>query len=153
MFIGFLGVVLMGVMAVVPAKAQTDLTRADTKRDTMLPAYDVAKEVKIQGTIQKVEVSDTDGPPGTHILVQTTSGVVDAHLGVGAASKPQYLGIAAGQSVSVIGMMQTLGGTNVLLARVLTTPNHIFVLRNEHGIPVRATPRGSTAAKALQKGL
>jgi hypothetical protein len=77
------------------------------------------------------------------------AGVVDAHLGFGAASKPKYLGISAGQSVTVIGMMQTIGSANVLIARILTTPNRIFVLRNEHGVPIRAIPRRSARAKTF----
>jgi hypothetical protein len=115
----------------------------------MVPVYDVTKEVKVQGTIQKIDDFGASGPIGTHIMVQTAQGVVDAHLGFGAASKPEYLGIAEGQSVTLTGMMQTFGDTNVLMARILTTSNHIFVLRNEHGIPVRALPRGSSRAKSL----
>jgi hypothetical protein len=143
-----------GVMATTVAKAQSpDLTQASVTAKTMIPAYDVNKEVRIQGTIQKIDAAGTSGLTGTHILLQTANGIVDAHLGFGAASKPAYLGIAAGQKVIVTGMMESLGTGNVLLARILTTSNHIFVLRNEQGIPVRATPRGSAAAKALQKGL
>lgn len=129
-------------------KAQVNSPSADTKTNTMVPAYDLTKEVKVQGTIQKLDGFGTSGPIGTHILLQTTSGMVDAHLGFGAASSPKYLGIAAGQSVTVTGMMETIGGTNVLMARILTTSNHIFVLRNEHGIPVRAVPRGTLPAKS-----
>ena len=114
----------------------------------MVPAYDLTKEVKVQGTIQKIDGFGTSGPVGTHILLETPNGLLDAHLGFGAASGPKYMGIALGQNVTVTGMMQTVGATNVLMARILTTPNHIFVLRNEHGIPVRAVPRGSLPAKS-----
>ena len=136
-----------------PAKAQTAQSAPSGARtNTMLPAYDVTKEVKIQGTIQKIDGFGVSGPVGTHILLETSAGVVDAHLGFGAASNPKYLGIAPGQSVTVTGMMGTIGTTNVLMARILTTPNHIFVLRNEHGIPVRAIPRGSMPRKSFSSG-
>jgi len=125
-------------------KAQTTATSAaDVRTNTLLPAYDVSKEVKIQGTIEKIDTTGANGLAGTQIFVQTANGVVDAHLGFGAASKPSYLGIWQGQSVTLTGMMQTLGSNNVLLARILTTSNHIFVLRNEHGIPVRTIPHSS----------
>ncbi len=147
LFIIFL---MLAFIAVAPAKAQTAAGSAgDVRTNTMVPVYDVTKEVKVQGTIQKIDGFGTSGPIGTHIMVQTAQGVVDAHLGFGAASKPEYLGIAEGQSVTLTGMMQTFGDTNVLMARILTTSNHIFVLRNEHGIPVRALPRGSSRAKSL----
>lgn len=132
-----------------PMNAQVDASpQTSSKTNTMVPAYDLTKEVKIQGTIQKIDGFGTSGPIGTHILLQTPSGTVDAHLGFGAASSPKYLGIAAGQSVTVTGMMETVGSTQVLMARILTTANHIFVLRNEHGIPVRAVPRGAMPPKS-----
>lgn len=125
------------------AIGQSESSATAGRMSTMLPAYDVTKEVKITGTIQKIDGFGTNGPIGTHILLQTAAGVVDAHLGFGAASSPKYLGIATGQNVTVVGMMEPVGSGDVLMARILTTSNHIFVLRNEHGVPVRAVPRGS----------
>lgn len=148
----FMAVMLVALSPAGVARAQDrDVAQSSPQANTMLPAYDLTKEVKIQGTIQKI-VTDTDALGGTHIQVQTASGIEDVQLGFGAASKPENLGIAPEQNVTVIGMVYTAGSSSMLLARVLTTPNHIFVLRNEHGIPVRATPRGSTHAGALQKG-
>jgi hypothetical protein len=149
LFVAALPAVLTASTLVALAKAQT----SDAKTNAMMPVYDVTKEVKVQGTIQKIDGFGTNGPIGTHVLIQTATGVVDAHLGFGAASQPKYLGIAPGQSVTVTGMMETMGTTNVLMARILATTNHIFVLRNEHGIPVRAVPRGSMPSRSLQGGL
>ncbi|HKS67028.1 MAG TPA: hypothetical protein VJR26_07300 [Candidatus Acidoferrales bacterium] len=129
--------------------AQTRSSAAVRASNTMVPAYDVAKEVKVQGTIQKIDGFGTSGPIGTHIFIQTAAGTIDVHLGFGAASKPGYLGIAPGQSVTVIGMMETVGSASVLMARILTTPNHIFVLRNEHGFPIRGIPRGRARMKTF----
>jgi hypothetical protein len=146
----FIILLILGFIAAAPAKAQTaGSSSADARANTMAPVYDVTKEVKVEGTIQKIDDFGTNGPVGTHIMVQTAQGVVDAHLGFGAASTPEYLGIAQGQSVTLTGMMQSFDGTNVLMARILTTSNHIFVLRNEHGIPVRAIPRGSARTKSI----
>jgi hypothetical protein len=132
--------VLSGALSI-PTKAQTSSSRV--KANTMVPAYDLTKEVKVQGAIEKIDSFGRSGPIGTHILIQTASGVVDAHLGFGAAASRRYLGISVGQNVTVIGMMESVGNSSVLMARILTTPSHIFVLRNEHGIPIRGIPRGS----------
>jgi hypothetical protein len=133
------------LVGVAPAKAQAP----EATRNTMVPAYDLTKEVKVQGTIEKIDGFGTNGPIGTHILIQTAAGTVDAHLGYGSASNPKQLGIAVGQSVSVIGMMETVGNSNVLMARILTTPSRIFVLRNEHGVPIRGVPRRNSDTKTL----
>jgi hypothetical protein len=143
-WMAFISMCAMALLAGAAVNAQTAATpAADVRTNTMLPSYDVTKEVKVQGTIQKIDTSGTNGLIGTQVLIQTASGVVDAHLGYGPASKASYLGISQGQSVTIVGMMQSVGNNNVLLARLLTTANHIFVLRNEHGIPVRAVPRSS----------
>ncbi|MGH9733401.1 MAG: hypothetical protein ACRD8A_02265 [Candidatus Acidiferrales bacterium] len=103
----------------------------------MVPAYDISKEVKVQGVIEKINGFGNSGPIGTHILIQTPAGVVDAHLGFGSAASSKNLGISVGQNVTVIGMMETVGRSSVMMARILTTPSRVIVLRNEHGIPVR----------------
>jgi hypothetical protein len=142
-------VTAMSLMVPRPTGAQMRSWAAVPTSNTMVPSYDLAKEVKVQGTIEKIDGFGRSGPIGTHIFIQTASGTIDAHLGFGAASKPRHLGIAPGQNVTVIGMMEVVGRRNVLIARILTTPNHIFVLRNEHGVPIRGIPHGSAHTKTL----
>ncbi|HLV93783.1 MAG TPA: hypothetical protein VKS44_01215 [Candidatus Acidoferrales bacterium] len=139
----------IGLVGAHSLNAQTRSSAGVPTSNTMVPSYDLAKEVRVQGTIEKIDGFGTSGPIGTHIYIQTAAGTIDAHLGFGAASKPGHLGIAPGQSVTVIGMMEIVGRTNVLIARILTTPNHIFVLRNEHGVPIRGIPHGSARAKTF----
>jgi hypothetical protein len=146
--LGTLGLYVVAAHAQEESIARSD-ARGHAKPNAMVPAYDLAKEVKIQGTIGKIDAFGTSQSTGTHISIETASGVVDVQLGFGAESNPTYLRIAQGQSVTAIGMMQEAGMSKVLVARILTTPSHIFVLRNEQGIPVRATPRRSAPAKTL----
>jgi hypothetical protein len=144
----FLSISALGIISVAPAIAQS----ASPSSNSPMAAYDVSKEIKVQGTIQKIETAGSTGPVGTHILVQTSQGVVDAHLGFSSAVAPANLGVSEGENVTLIGMMQTLGGSNVMLARVLTTSSRVFVLRSERGIPVRAVPSGSFRTASLLKG-
>jgi hypothetical protein len=117
------------------------------------PTYDLSKEIKIDGTIDKIETNSSGGPIGTHLLVISAQGVVDVHLGASAAVTAKNLGLTVGESIHVTGMMASLGGNSVLLARILTTSNHIYVLRNEHGAPIRSLmPRGAASSANSQKG-
>ena len=117
------------------------------------PVYDLAKEINIQGTIQKIETVSGSGVLGTHLQLQTAQGIVDAHLGTGAVASTKTLGLVTGQTVTITGMMADVDGAPVLLARVLTTSNHIFILRNERGLPARAImPRGSASSTNVQRG-
>lgn len=117
------------------------------------PAYDLNKEIKIDGTIDKIETNTNGGPIGTHLLVISAQGVVDVHLGASMAVTAKNLGLSVGESVHVTGMMANVGGNSVLLARILTTSNHIYMLRNEHGAPIRSLmPRGAASSANSQKG-
>jgi hypothetical protein len=116
------------------------------------PAWDLAREITVHGAIQKIETVNAGGILGTHVRVLTAQGLIDAHLGSGAVASVKTLGLSIGQTVSLTGMMVESNGNEVLLARVLSTSNHIFILRNEHGLPARAiVPRAGPSA-AMQKG-
>ena len=135
------------------AQSATLSTAAGAGPSEASPVYDLTKEINIQGTIQKIGIVSGPGILGTHLQLQTAQGIVDAHLGSGSFASTKSLGLATGQSVSITGMMTDVGGGPVLLARVLTTSNRIFILRNERGIPARAmAPRGGSSSAEAQKG-
>jgi hypothetical protein len=137
------------------ANAQSESSSATQQTaiaSTDAPVYDMSKEIKVQGTIQQIEMLGPGGPLGTHVLIQTPQGVVDAHLGYRKATTAENLGLTVGQEIQITGMMANIGSNSVLLARILTTPTHIFILRSEHGIPVRMLPKGSSAAANTSKG-
>ena len=151
----FASALAVGLLAVMPSLAQSaSLPAASPSGPRELsPVYDLSKEIVIQGTIQKIEKVTSPGLLGNHLQLQTPHGVVDAHLGAGAAANSKTLGLAIGQSVKITGMMADSGGASVFLARVLTTSNHIYILRNERGLPARAImPRGNASSHKVQKG-
>jgi hypothetical protein len=128
-------------------------TAANGSPSEISPVYDLAKEINLQGKIQKIEMVSGTGVLGTHLQLQSAQGIVDVHLGTGAVASSKTLGLVTGQSVSITGMMADIGGAPVFLARVLTTSNHIFILRNELGLPARAiVPRGSSSSANVHTG-
>jgi hypothetical protein len=117
------------------------------------PAYDLNKEIKIDGTIDKIQTNTSGGPIGTHLLVISAQGLVDVHLGASMAVTAKNLGLSVGESIHVTGMTANVGGNSVLLARILTTSNHIYVLRNERGVPIRSLmPRSGASSANSQTG-
>jgi hypothetical protein len=142
-----------GVFPVASAQAQSaSAAQAGSSLSSNAPDYDTSKEIKVQGTIQQIEVLGSGAPLGTHVLIQTDQGVVDAHLGYRKATTAENLGLSVGQEIQITGMMANIGSNSVLLARILTTPTHIYILRSEHGIPVRMLPKNSSAAPNTAKG-
>lgn len=151
--LSFVSLPAICLLAALAAHAQSTSLPAATGPSEASPVYDLSKEVNVQGTIQKIETVSGPGILGTHLLLQTAQGIVDAHLGAGAVASVKTLNLATGQRVSITGMIADAGGSPVLLARVLTTSDHIFILRNEHGLPARAImPRGTSASANVQKG-
>lgn len=153
-FRNFLSTSALTLVLVFPlsVRAQSSDSAASSGPAAFSPAYDLAKEISVRGSVQKIETVTAGGILGTHIRVLTAQGLIDAHLGSGVAASARTLGLSAGQTVSLTGMMVESNGNDVLLARVLSTANHIFILRNEHGLPARAiVPRGGPSA-ATQKG-
>jgi hypothetical protein len=125
-----------------------------TENSSAIEAYDMSREVKIQGTIREVVNSGESAPLGMHLLIDTPQGVIDAHIGALNSASQKLLGLAAGQTVELTGMIESENGNSVMLARLLTTPTRVVILRNENGIPVRSLVRGPgpAAPASVQKG-
>lgn len=128
------------------------------ERATSRPAYDLSKEMRIQGTIRNVSMrsSSAAGLPGTHLMLRTDRGLVDAHLGSGFTVEAEHMRLRPGQPVVLTGVMTRYNGSSILVVRILTTSNHIYVLRNERGMPVRALAPHAAPASApppLEEGL
>jgi hypothetical protein len=137
-----------GIVLFPVARAQTS-----SSSSTQSVGYDLSKETQVQGTIQQIDNSEGRTPLGTHILVETSEGIVDAHLGALNKASFEALSLQVGQSVALTGMQESMDNGSVFLVRLLTTPSRIVILRNERGYPVRSLlPRGSYSSPAMMKG-
>jgi hypothetical protein len=140
----------LGVLMLTPvANAQI----AASSSELSSPVYDLSKEIKIQGTIEKIPTIASNGLIGTHLLVTTAEGVIDVHLCASMAVSAKSLGLSVGESINLTGMMANINCNSVLLARILTTSTRVYVLRNELGVPIRSLmPRGAASSANTQKG-
>ena len=148
----FFAAILCCALSVVLLAPSARAQSAGSAQDQIAPVYDAAKEVKIQGTIQQIQTVKT-GVAGTHIIVETQNGAVDAHLGASPAVDAKRLGLSVGQSVEITGMMAMMGGSNVFLARTLVVDSRTITLRSEHGIPIRAAMPQKSSSAAPNGGL
>src|SRR5271154_162864 len=68
--------------------------------------YDITKEVTVKGTVSSVLANASTGMiRGSHLLLVTSSGPVDASLGRFALQRKGALSVAAGEEVEVTGVM------------------------------------------------
>jgi hypothetical protein len=133
-------------MSALPLPAQTSDVSTQT---TAHPWYDIAKEVTLTGTVISVEKTPARGTAtliGSHLMIQTNVGPVDASLGSYALKGKGALSVSTGDSVRVNGVMKTVQGKQVFIARVVTTNGHAYVLRNEHGMVYLHAGKGATTS-------
>ena len=133
------GVFLFASIAIlaiaVPMRAQT--TAQTTGRATAVPAaprYEASKEVTLQGNVLDVVTKPPAGKLiGTHVIVATSSGDVDAHLGSYAMKGANAFTLTTGERIQLVGVMTTSGANRVFLVRTIQSGSHVYKIRNEHG--------------------
>ncbi|HVO56770.1 MAG TPA: hypothetical protein VMT51_03640 [Dongiaceae bacterium] len=110
-------------------------------------AYDVSRDVSLQGTVLKYTENSATPPIGTHVLLQTASGTVDVHLGDARLLHSAKLNLAQGTSVRFVGQSSTVRGNTVFLARLVQVGTQVVAIRSSHGLPLAAA--GARANQAL----
>jgi hypothetical protein len=147
--LGILALVAFLLMAA-PGYAQT--TEAKTKPVGPY-SYDLSKEVKLIATVTSVVTNPPEGTfAGTHLLLQTSAGTVDASLGMLALKGKDAIAIEPGQHVHVTGEMKTLKNGDVFFARTIQVNGHLYMLRNEHGLPMTHTRRDGSPKSGTEGG-
>jgi hypothetical protein len=104
------------------------------KRTVVVARYDAAKEITIEGTIQQLVTKPIPGAIlGGHLMVSTSSGIIDAQIGSFILRGPQPFAPVAGQSVRIVGVMANINRRNVFLARTIETENRTIEVRTARG--------------------
>jgi len=124
---------------------------ADDKRPF---SYDVAKEVTLTGTVSGVLAKPSAGMiMGSHLLLATSDGVVDASLARFGLRGKDAVSFARGQQIELTGVMKTIKDKQVFLVRTVKADGHVYIIRNEHGFPVSPQARERASRKTAGEGL
>jgi hypothetical protein len=143
------GLPLLGLALAGPVDGQKV---AGTKTALVTPGYDISREITVQGTVASIVTNPPAGlPAGAHALVATSSGTVDAHLGIYALRGTAALKLAAGDQVRMAGVMVSIKGQQVLLVRTIQTAGGLIVIRNPHGILLRSASATATRPQREDK--
>jgi hypothetical protein len=112
-------------------------------------SYDVSREVSVQGSVIGYSDTSTVAPFGPHVTLQTSSGVLDVHLGNARLLESNRLTLAAGDTIRVIGENVLLGSGTQFLARVIQKGNQALLLRSPQGFLLRLTTKSTNQQGAL----
>ena len=124
-------------------------TVADASAETR--SYDLQREVTLTGTVQSfIEAAET-APRGAHVILQTSSGTVDVHLGDARLLAAHQFTIHSGDTLRIIGETVAYANGTQFVARIVQKGTQVLAVRSVRGIPLSyMAPR--TEAKAKPQG-
>ncbi len=123
------------------------------KRTVIAPRYDARHEVTLEGTVQSLVNKPAPGMMlGAHLMVTTSKGTVDAHVGNFVTRGPNALSLASGQHVKIVGVMATIHSRQVFLTRTIETGDRTVAVRDAHGFLIVPGAKGHIAKTAVNGG-
>jgi len=111
-------------------------------------AYNISREVSLQGTVVDYRPLSSTPPLGAHVTLETSSGIVDVHLGNPQMLAANHLSLAPGDAIRVIGEnLAGIQGTQ-FVARILQKGSLAIAVRSPQGLPLKP---GRLAANGAQQ--
>jgi hypothetical protein len=139
--------------ALAAALAAAGAVGAQTAPQAMSSQYQVGREVSLVGTISSVVENSKTGPLGTHVMVQSPSGLVDVHVGSARYLEMNKLNLKSGDSVRIVGENFTVGADTVFFARIVQDGTAAVAVRSPKGMPLwKNGKRLATNANANREG-
>ena len=115
--------------------------------------YQVGREVNVVGTVSSVVENSKTGPLGTHVMVQSQSGVIDVHIGSAKYLALNKLNLKSGDSVRILGEDFMVGSDTVFFARIVQDGTAAVAVRSPKGMPLcKNGKRLATNANANREG-
>lgn len=139
--------------ALVAALAAASSAGAQTAPQAESSQYQVGREVNLVGTVSSVVENGKTGPLGTHVMVQSASGLVDVHIGSAKYLEMNKLNLKSGDSVRILGENFTVGTDTVFFARIVQDGTVAIAVRSPKGMPLwKNGKRLATNANANREG-
>ena len=108
--------------------------------------YDAKREVTIVGTVVKYSAATT-GAPGPHVTLQTTSGIVDVHLGDARLLAAKHFTMQTGDTLRIVGETVSDWRGTQFLARIVQNGTNALEVRSPRGIPLTYAVAPTAAKK------
>jgi hypothetical protein len=139
----FVGALLLSTSAGAQQKATTSLQHAR--------GYDLGREVSLQGTVVEYNPASATPPLGAHVTLQTSSGIVDVHLGNPQLLAANHFSLAPGDALRIFG--ENLNGSlgTQFVARIVQKGTNAIAVRSLQGIPLRPGRATKNSAQAQKQ--
>lgn len=114
--------------------------------------YTLAREVSLVGTVVKYDPGSATPPMGAHVLLQTSWGQVDVHLGKPKLLEANHLTLNAGDTVRIVGESMSLGDGSYFAARIVQKGVQALAVRNARGFLVSPIATLTPAQREALRG-
>jgi hypothetical protein len=130
-----------------------DAQQAEPSSSQRLQYYDPSREITLVGTVVKFEAASSVPPLGAHVLLQTSTGQVDVHLGRAQILQASHLELNPGDNVRIIGEALTTGSGTAFAARIVQKGTQAVALRSPHGFPLKSASNLTPEQKEALRGV
>ncbi len=137
--------------ALVTALAAAGIAGAQTAPQADSSLYQVGRETNLVGTVSSVVEDSKTGPLGTHVMVQSGSGLVDVHVGSSKYLALNKLNLKSGDSVRIVGENFTVGADTVFYARIVQDGTAAVAVRSPKGAPLWKNGKRLASANSTAK--
>jgi hypothetical protein len=135
----------LGLSAAAQQSAPTNAQR--------LISYDLSREVSLVGTVVKFEAASATPPLGAHVLLQTSSGPVDVHLGNAQLLKANHFELNSGDNIRIVGETLAIGNGTIFAARFVQKGGQAVTVRNAKGFPLTPASTLTQEQKEALRGV
>ena len=108
--------------------------------------YDLQREGTVVGTVVSYTQASTTPPLGAHVILKTSSGNLDVHLGDPRLLQANHFNIQAGDTLRIVGESVNFGKGTQFVARIVQDGTQAVQVRSIRGIPLSyAAPRNESS--------
>jgi hypothetical protein len=118
-----------------------------------LRSYNVSRESFLLGTVVKFDSASSTLPMGAHVVLQTSSGQIDVHLGDAKVLRASHFELNPGDSVRIVGEPMALGDNTYFAARIVQKGAQAVAVRNIRGSLTTPASLMTPAQKEALRGV
>ncbi|HXC48435.1 MAG TPA: hypothetical protein VNU20_09080 [Candidatus Sulfotelmatobacter sp.] len=115
--------------------------------------YDVKRESDVVGTVVAYAANSRMAPFGARATVQTSSGVMEVHLGDARLLAANHFSIETGDTLRIVGETLAAGNANLFVARIVQKGTQALVVRTPRGFPIPYVAPRNTQSAAAHRGV
>jgi len=115
--------------------------------------YDVKREGEAVGTVVAFDANSKTAPFGARATLQTSSGVIEVHLGDARLLAANHFSVETGDTLRIVGETLTTGNITLFVARIVQKGTQALAVRTVRGFPIPYVAPRNTQSAVIHRGV